>query len=156
MPGLNIIGNSRSGHGMATNFDEEIREPTQFSLQGLFVATAVVGVALSVFKCFGLFTMILSVQCAAVVAVLFKSRGTAWPGVVVMGLAPALFVMLLSRLGIPFYGVLFVASLGAWFGGGIAADIESKRRSAFLRWSWLFALIWFLTLVVIGIIFYED
>jgi hypothetical protein len=114
----------------------------------LFVATLAVAAALGIFRWFGPVAMILSVQCAAVIAVLALSRGSAWQGVVFMGSAATLSVMLLT----PYYFFPFVATFGAWVGGGIAADTEWKRRALFLRWSGRFAVAWLLTLVVIGII----
>ena len=91
--------------------------------------------------------LILAVQFSAVVAILVISRGTALRGVVIMGGFVAILSLLTSALPV----VAFWTSLTAWFGGALTADAESKRRSFFLRWAWLLALIWPLIVVLIEI-----
>jgi hypothetical protein len=122
-------------------------EPFQFRLRSIFLATAAVGVALGLLHWFGAVALILAVQFSAVVAILVISRGTALRGVVIVGGFVALYSMLTSEWPV----VAFGTSLTAWFGGALTADADSKRRSFFLRWAWLFALIWPLIVVLIEI-----
>jgi hypothetical protein len=107
--------------------DQEIREPPQFSLGSLFVATLAVAAARGIFRWFGLVAMILSVQCAAVIAVLALSRGSAWQGVVFMGSAATLSVMLLT----PYYFFPFVATFGAWVGVGLRPTLSGRGGHSF-------------------------
>jgi len=128
-------------------------KPFQFSLASIFLATAAVGVALGLLRWLGFSdfasVVYVAVQNSAVIAVWVKSRGTAWFGVLNGGLTAALLLIVLSELHASFFSAYCWASLGAWFGGGLAADAEAKRRSPFLRWAWLSALARFMIVVVI-------
>ena len=129
------------------------KKPIQFGLRSMFLATAAVGVALGLLEWLGFSdfasVVYVAVQSSAVIAVWVKSRGTAWFGVLNGGLTAALLLIVLSELHASFLSVYCWASLGAWFGGGLAADAKAKRRSPFLRWAWLTALAWFLIALVI-------
>jgi hypothetical protein len=126
---------------------EAVPKPFQFRLQSIFVATAAIAVALGLLRWLGPMYLSLVVQFTAVIAVLVTSRGTAWRGVVILGTSAALLSLLIPGPKSEFLPTgAFWASFAAWFGGGTAADTESKKRSHFLRWSWLFALVWLLTL----------
>ena len=100
----------------------------------------------------------MAVQFVAVIAILVTSKGTAWPSVAICGLIAAAIVQIST--GFEFQHlphILYWASFAAWLGGGLAADAESKRRSRFLRWAWLLALMWFLLVIVIEtIIIFVD
>jgi len=130
------------------------QKPFQFGIRSLFLATSAIAVALGVLHWFGPAPLILAVQFSAVIAVLLKSDGTAWRGVLIAGPSAALLMMYLSEFNLSFLGVVLAASTAAWFGGGLAADAESKRRSRFVRCAWFLALIWFL--VVDAIIILAD
>jgi hypothetical protein len=132
---------------MATKLIQAIREPAQFSLRSIFVATSAVGVALGVLNWLGPFCMILAVQFQAVIAVLMMTRGTAGRGVVIGGTI-ASFLLIPVPHDELLAAVAFWASLSAWLGGALVADAESMRRSLFLRWTWLLASVWFLAVVV--------
>jgi len=128
-------------------------KPFQFSLGSIFVATAAVGMSLGVFKWLGLDAFILVVQLAAVVAILVKSRGTAWRGVVILGTLVALPMLVSCNFQIQsFVTIACWASLAACFGGWFAADAETRKRSRFVRWAWLLGLIWFWLIFVFGTI----
>ncbi len=58
-------------------------EPFQFRLRSIFLATSAVVAALGVLMWLGPFYMILPIQCGAVIAILVKSKGTAWRGVLI-------------------------------------------------------------------------
>ena len=125
----------------------ETTKPFQFGLRSIFLATSAIAVTLGLLHWlspFGFFLfVIVAVQCSAVIAVLLKSDGTALRGVLIAGPSAAVLIMYLSEFNLSFFGVIVAASVGAWFGGGLAAYAESKRQSRFLRWAWLLALIWF-------------
>jgi hypothetical protein len=127
--------------------------PFQSGLRSLFLATAVVAVALGLMEWIGFrdfaSVIFLPVQCLAVIAVLVRSGGTAWFGVLNGGLTAALLVIVLSEFDASFLNASCWASLAAWFGGGLTANAEAKRRAPFLRWAWLSASAWFLIVVVI-------
>lgn len=128
-------------------------KPFQFSLGSIFVATAVVGIALGVFNWLGFEACILVVQLAAVVAILVKSRGTAWQGVVILGSLVAFPMLISARFQVAsFVAIASWASLAAWFGGWFTADAETRKRSRFVRWAWLLGLIWFWFVFVFGAI----
>ena len=132
------------------------QKPFQFGLRSIFSATSVVSLALGLLKWLGPTTfvglVIVAVQSSAVITVLVQSRGTAWLGMVIGGSFAALHVVVLSDLHAPFAMILFFTGYGAWFGGGLGASEETKRRYRFLRCSWLFAAVWFLAVVVIVMI----
>lgn len=125
--------------------------PFQFRLRSLFLVTSAIGIALGVLKLrlgpLGLVGLVIAtVQSSAVVAVLVKSRGTAWPGFVVPGLSvPFVIVAYGARASVV---ALFFASLAAWFGGGLTASEATRERSWFLEWSWLLSLIWLLSIIL--------
>lgn len=121
----------------------------------MFLATSAIALSLGILKWFGPVALILSVQIAAVIAVLVLSKGTAWRGVIIGGFVAAVpFVLNSIELNLAFVtvGILWIASLGAWFGGGLAASKSTKDRYRFLRWSWLLASVWFVAVVVIVMI----
>jgi len=122
-------------------------KPFQYGLQSIFMATAAVAGAFGVWHWAGEASFILTVQLSAVIAVLVKSKGTAWPGVVLGGLL-VLMVILLLQLGVRTSVFLwsFWGSLAAYLGGGLAANAETKKHSRFLRWTPLIVLAWFLFL----------
>jgi hypothetical protein len=126
--------------------DQEIttpKKPHQLRLQSLFLSIAAVAVVLGLLKSLMRIDLvqllILGVPCSAVIAVLVKSKGTAWKGVVF----PAIFpTICLSFDRIDAFVVVFCASLVAWSAGALAASKATKEQSGFLKWSFLFALVW--------------
>jgi hypothetical protein len=126
-------------------------KPFQFGLRSIFLVTSAIAVTLGVLKWrlgpLGFAGLVIAtVQCAAVIAVLAKSKGTAWPGFIVPGLSvPFVIVAYGARASVV---ALFFASLAAWFGGGLTASEATRERSWFLEWSWLLSLIWFLLVLV--------
>src|SRR5882672_3853972 len=92
-------------------------KPIQFGLRSLFLATTAIAVAFGVLKWFGPLALVLGVQFSAVIAILVKSKGTAWPGVVIgltLGVSPLLSPSLhLVRLHV-FPGVALLVSFAAW------------------------------------------
>jgi hypothetical protein len=116
-------------------------KPFQFGLRAIFLAVTLIALALGELKWFG-FPCFMTVQFAAIVAILVKSDGTAWRGMVIVGVLTTLGLLILDDFHTPVIGVVFVASLAAWFGGGFTADKETKEQSRFLRWAWLLAFVW--------------
>jgi hypothetical protein len=127
---------------------DETQKPFQFGLRSIFLATAAVGVAFGLLKWLGLLALILAVQFSAVVAVLVLTKGTAWRGVVIGGSLAAVFILLFPPRIELLHTIALWASLLAWLGGGFAADTKAKRRSHFLRWTWLLVSVWLLILRV--------
>jgi hypothetical protein len=126
-------------------------KPLQFGLRSIFLATSAVGLALGVFKWLGHDIFVLTVQLAAVVAILVKSRGTALRGVVILGTLVAFPMLGLAHFHVESFVVIGTwASLAAWFGGWLASDAEARKRSRFVRWAWLLGLIWFWSMFVFG------
>jgi hypothetical protein len=118
--------------------------PFQFGLRSLFLATAAIAVAFGVLNWFGAEALILAVQFSAVIAVLVKSKGTAWREMVFSGSLVALLLLTPAGFDILILPIVaFFASLVAWFVGGLTASEMTRKQSRFLRWSWLLALLWF-------------
>ena len=139
-------------------------KPFQFDLRSIFLATSAIAVALGLLKWLGplafLVLVVLVVQCSAVIAILIKSKGTAWLGVVipqpmVVFLFIAAALSQFNKVGeLPdaalASGTIFWASLAGWFVGGLTASEATRKQSWFLRWSWLLLVIWLL--LVVGVI----
>ena len=138
----------------------ETTKPFQFELRSIFLPTTAVGVAFGLLRWLGPFGfflfVIVAVQCSAVIVIMIKSKGTAWPGVVIPGVFVAvLFIAAalkqfneVGELLDPTLAILF-ASLAAWFGGGLAASEAAKSRSLFLRWSLPLQFAWVVIVCVI-------
>src|SRR5260221_727551 len=115
-------------------------KPFQFDLASIFLVTSAIAAILGLLHWLGphVFALVVipAVQSAAVVAILTKSKGTAWPGV----LFPALFVAVVFFFnGLSHVWVLhllyFWATISAWIGGWFWASQETKHQSRFLRWA---------------------
>ena len=135
------------GHDEPLLSPDSAPEPFQFRLRSIFLAAAAVALALGVLTWLGPFYMILAIQFGAVIAVLVKSKGSAWRGVIIgaiLGGSLSLDYLHVEKL----LDGAFFSSLAAWVGGGFAADDETKRQSLFLRWAWQSALVWLLAVIV--------
>src|SRR5258708_27613434 len=106
----------------------EVQKPLHFPLWSLFVATSAIATVVGMWDGFGPETLIGSVQFWAVIAVLVKSKGTAWPGVVLVGLIAALFSAFTHFEMLD--EVAFLASLAAWFAGGLTAREATRGESS--------------------------
>jgi len=155
---LTFAQRSSQNDGMAS--PDATPKPFQFGLRSIFIATSLIALAFGLLQwlrqdalSLKLTVAVIAVvvtQCAAVIAILIISKGTAWPSVVAFGLFAAFYIQFVNRFSYTYLpAILFWTSLSAWFGGGSGADVEFKRRSRFLRWAWIYALIWFMIVVVI-------
>jgi hypothetical protein len=147
------------GHnqGMWSQGLETARKPLQFSLGSIFLATSATAVAFGLVYWFGPEVAILVVQSAVIVAVAKRKR-TAWMSSVILGLFVA-FPTLFSghrRLADWLVLVVFWVSLPGLIALGRATDGGPKLRCRSLRWSWLLPYVWFLIVLVVGMIIFAD
>jgi len=127
---------------------DETPKPFQFGLRSIFLATLVIAVGTVVLKCLGPWNFILLVQFVAVITMLVISRGAAWPGVLLGGIAGAILGGNAGHGTLVLGPMLFFASLAAWFGGGIVANKSNIGQPFFVRRYRLVALLWILTILV--------